>query len=157
METPLKRYWREYLATLPAGADVPSEAPEAWSFCDNQTDADELAGLVQAGIKTATSSLVWAYEAENEPLPKAGDFSIITNWTDQPQCIIQTVEVCIMAFNEVDAAFAADEGEGDRSLDYWRKVHWTFFSRECAQMDRLPSENMPVLCERFKLVFGGTM
>ncbi|TFH31677.1 MAG: ASCH domain-containing protein, partial [Anaerolineales bacterium] len=55
--------------------------------------------------------------------------------------------------DEVDEEQAYLEGEGDRSLAYWRDVHWNFFSRECAQIGREPSEHMPVLCERFKLVF----
>jgi uncharacterized protein YhfF len=57
-----------------------------------------------------------------------------------------------MPFNEVDAQFAFDEGEGDQSLDYWREVHWDYFSRRCAEMNKEPSNTMPVNCERFELL-----
>jgi uncharacterized protein YhfF len=71
----------------------------------------------------------------------------------QPVCIIQTTQVEIKPFNQVDADFAAAEGEGDRSLAYWRDVHWRFFSRECQTIGREPSLTIPVVCERFRLVY----
>ncbi|MCP4706735.1 MAG: ASCH domain-containing protein, partial [candidate division Zixibacteria bacterium] len=101
----------------------------------------------------ATCGLVWAYEAENEKLPSVGDLSIITNWEGEPLCIIESIEVEINVFNEVDEKFAYEEGEGDRSLAYWRKVHWDYFSRECSNIGREPTETMPLMCERFRVVF----
>jgi uncharacterized protein YhfF len=50
-------------------------------------------------------------------------------------------------YNEVDAAFAHEEGEGDRSLDHWRDAHRRYFTR----MGRF-SEDMMLMCERFRLV-----
>ena len=90
---------------------------------------------------------------ENEELPKVGDLSIITNWDGEPLCITETIEVQIKAFNKVDEKFAYDEGEGDRSLAYWRKVHWDVFSKECFAIGRELTETMPLLCERFRVVF----
>ncbi len=43
--------------------------------------------------------------------------------------IIQTIEVFVLPFNEVSEQFAFDEGEGDRSLAYWRKAHENYFRR----------------------------
>ncbi len=146
-------FWHTYLAALPDEAPRPMFMPEAWHFCDNAADADELADLVLVGVKRATASLQWAYAGENDPLPQVGDLSIITNWDGDPLCIIVTTEVTITPFNAVSAEFAAAEGEGDRSLAYWRKVHWDFFSEECAEIGRGPAEDMPVICERFKVVY----
>ena len=56
--------------------------------------------------------------------------------------------------DEVDEVFAYDEGEGDRSLVYWRTVHWEAFSRTCAAIGRKPAETMPLICERFRVVFS---
>jgi uncharacterized protein YhfF len=91
--------------------------------------------------------------AGNERVPQVGDLSIITNWDGDPLCIIQTTEVEIKPYNAVDPPFAYDEGEGDRSLAFWRAAHWRFFSRECASLGREPAEDMPVVCERFRVVF----
>lgn len=149
----IEAFWQSYLDALSETAAPLPSAYEAWSFCDNEKDANELGDLVKAGVKTATCSLVWAYEAENEKLPSVGDLSIITNWDGEPLCIIETTQVEAKAFNTVDDVFAYDEGEGDRSLAYWRKVHWDVFSRECTRIGRAPVETMPVICERFRVIF----
>jgi uncharacterized protein YhfF len=75
-----------------------------------------LATLVKDRIKTATCGSLWAYECENERIPQAGDLSVITTWASDPVCVIETVEITIKPYNQVDPQFAYDEGEGDRSL-----------------------------------------
>ncbi len=149
----IQAYWESFLNSAPQ--DVKDSHPnyEAWPFGDSPEMADELGGLVCQGVKTATASLVWVYEAEQEPLPKVGDYSIILDGREQPMCIIRTTKLDIVPFDEVDAEQAYLEGEGDRSLDFWREVHWRFFSRECAQIGKQPDQKMPILCERFELVY----
>lgn len=146
-------YWQSFLDSLPDDIMAAPTSYQAWGFGDSPKMADDLGRLVKEGIKTATASLVWGYDAEAEPYPTIGDYSVILDGTGQPLCIIQTTSLYVSPFDEVDEEQAYLEGEGDRSLAYWRDVHWNFFSRECAQIGREPSEHMPVLCERFKLVF----
>ena len=153
-EATIRAFWEAYRSTLPPERRPPSDPPEAWYFCDSEPCANELVDLVRRGIKTATCGALWAYEAEDEPVPQVGDLSIVTDWDGQPVCIIETTEVTIRPYNEVDAQFAHDEGEGDRSLAYWREVHWRFFTRECAELGREPAEDMPLVCERFRVVYG---
>ncbi len=57
------------------------------------------------------------------------------------------IEVTQRRFNEVDEAFAFDEGEGDRTLAYWRKAHQRYFERQ-----GMDSPDMILYCERFCLV-----
>jgi uncharacterized protein YhfF len=64
-----------------------------------------------------------------------------------PRCVIESVEISYRRYSEVDAAFAHDEGEGDRSLAYWRDAHRRYFGR----MGRF-SEDMMLMCERFRLI-----
>jgi|GEM_PF-248556 len=151
-ENAIEAIWRAYLASLPEDRDAPASY-QAWSFGDNPDMADELAHLVVRGVKTATASLLWAYEAEAEEPPQPGAMSVVLDGAGRPVCVIETTQVEVRPFNQVEAAFAYDEGEGDRSLAYWRAVHWRFFSRECGSLDRTPSESMPVVCERFQVVF----
>ena len=56
---------------------------------------------------------------------------------------------------EVPEEFAATEGEGDGSLRYWREAHWEYFGRECERIGRARDLKMPVVCERFEVVFRG--
>ena len=137
-------------------AEIGAETPfEAWFFGDSGELAEELAELVVSGKKTATASLYWEYEAEGEALPQEGGYSVITDFDGNPRGVIQTVEVRILPFDEVEADFAADEGEGDLSLEFWRQAHWQFFSRACAKLGLQPDLKMPVVCERFRLVYVG--
>lgn len=125
-----------------------------WHFSDNQRDADELAHLVRSGIKTATSSLYELYDIDEEDtLPKVGECSIITDWKGRAQCIIETVEVTLVPFRKVEEEFAYLEGEGDRTLQHWRREHREFFQRELKDYPDGFSEDMLVVCEKFKVVY----
>ena len=146
-------FWQGFISSIPDGRPLPAGFTEAYHFCDNENDANELAVLVQAGIKTATCGMLWAYEAEGEAMPQVGEYNIITDWDEKPVCVIELTEVQIRSYNAVNDAFAYDEGEGDRSLAYWRRVHWEAFSRECALIRREPAESMPLVCERFRMVY----
>ena len=123
---------------------------DAWSF---GTDADRLAELVRTGTKTATSSAFILYKSENVPIPQTGDHSIILDALGAAVCIIRTTAVTVIPFSEVTAEHAYKEGEGDRSLDHWRKVHRLFFEKELRKIDMCFSEDMTVVCEEFEVVF----
>ena len=123
---------------------------EAWSFSEAP---DKLAALVKKGIKTATCSAYDLYETGDEPLPKAGDYSVILDSGNSAVCIIQTTKVYVCAFAEVTAEHAFKEGEGNRSLAYWRKVHADFLTMELAMLHRTFTDRTKVVCEEFKVVF----
>ena len=123
---------------------------EAWAFGD---DADALAALVLQGKKTATSSAYALYAAEGEPLPQAGAYSVVLDGQENAVCIIQTMRVYVVPFDQVNAEHARREGEGDLSLAYWRKVHQAFFSSEMAAIGQAFDPSMPVVCEEFVKVY----
>lgn len=150
--SPVEAFWQRYCALHPAEANHP--IPEAWGFGDSAAMADELGALVVQGIKTATCSLLWEYEDRDEPVPRAGDLSIILDGTGQPLCIIRTTVVDVIPFNAVTADFAFAEGEGDRSLAYWQQAHRRFFTRQCAALNREFSDTIPLVCERFEGIFA---
>ncbi len=152
MTAQVNAYWQTFLDSLPPDAPHPA-AFLAWGFGDSPRLADELGALVVAGAKTATASLEWEYGHDGEVMPQVGDYSVILDGKGEPMCIIETTRVYIKPFNEVDAEQGYEEGEGDRSLAYWREVHWRYFSRVCAQIGREPDETMPVVCERFRVVW----
>lgn len=146
-------YWRAYLATLPDDSPVRDEGYEAWSFGNGLPMADELGALVLAGQKTATCSALWELEAEGETVARPGGKSIILGGNGEPLCIVETTEVAVRRFDEVDEAFAREEGEGDRSLEYWRGAHRSFFAGTLTEIGRRFSEDMPLVCERFRVIY----
>jgi uncharacterized protein YhfF len=132
--------WEKYL----------SGGHQAWHFCNNREDADKLADLVIAGVKRATASLALCYEEDGEELPKPGDISIILRWSGEPAAVIETTKVELVPYRDVSAAFAAEEGEGDGSLEYWRSVHEPFFTTDCGEYGVTFSPDLPVVCESFR-------
>lgn len=123
---------------------------EAWAFGEA---ADKLAELVIRGIKTATCSAYDLYGIEGEPVPEAGEYSVILDSKDEAVCIIRTTKVTVIPFNLVSEEHAFKEGEGDRSLEYWREVHESFLSRELASVRLEFNEETKVVCEEFEVVF----
>lgn len=153
MPSQIKQFWEAFQVDI--GVDASSRFYEVFHFDDNEESANALGDLVLRGKKRATASLLWENEVNNKPIPKIGDLSVVTNWQQQPLCIIETTQVDIVPYEAVSDAFAAVEGEGDGSLRYWRKAHWAYFYRECQRLGMEPSLNMPIICERFKVVYPG--
>ena len=123
---------------------------EAWAFGEAP---DELAGLVVQGIKTATCSAYELYLIDKEPLPQSGDYSVILNSNEDAVCIVKTLKVYVTEFIRVSEEHAFKEGEGDRSLDYWRRVHERFLTDELASVNKSFDENTKVVCEEFEVIY----
>ncbi len=115
---------------------------ESFRFGDSAELADDLAALVLAGKKTATC---WA--AVEGPKTEVGKQWVVRSGDGRPLVVIETVELTQRRFNEVDPAFAYDEGEDDRTLASWRRAHRKYFTR-LGQF----SEDMMLWCERFRVV-----
>ncbi len=138
--------WAAYRAVNSAAG----EEYEAWAY---GADPDLLAELTRTGIKTATASAGILYEIEDEPMPQVGEYSVILDSREEAVCVIRTTRVYTVPFDQVSAQQAYREGEGDRSLAYWRRVHADFFRRELAEAGLEFSPEMPVVCEEFEVVF----
>lgn len=139
-------FWRLFLVR--SGSTTKTEPDDVFAFGDTPAMADELAALVVAGRKTATSSLLDA----DERIAEIGDLSIVLDGDGRPRCIIETMEVQVLAYEDVNEEMARDEGEGDLSLESWRREHWAFFSRELSGTGQRPSVHMRVVFERFRVV-----
>ena len=117
-----------------------------WAFGDSPEMADELSALVCRGIKTASCGSLSAFR-EDPDAPRPGSYSIILNGQGVPVCVIRTLSTCLLRFSAVTEALAVKEGEGDLSLDYWRREHRSFFTREGTY-----SEDMEIVAEEFEVV-----
>ncbi|WP_314244713.1 ASCH domain-containing protein [Empedobacter tilapiae] len=127
--------------------------PQSFYFCDNKKDADECAELVVKKIKQATSPSVWWFKKFNEPFPKVGDVAIVTNWKGNPKAIIRTTKVEIVKYKSITPEYALIEGEGDKTLEYWKKVHWIYYQNEMKEFNEFPTEDMEIVCEYFKIIW----
>ena len=119
---------------------------EKFSFGDSPRLADELLALVLSGAKKATCGAYRDYQKPNAPpRPKVGRCDVVLDGKGAPACIIETTEVTIKNFCDVDEDFAVSEGEGP--YEVWREAHVAYFSRNGGF-----SPDMEVVCERFRLV-----
>src|SRR6516164_5055870 len=123
-------------------ADPDWRSLERFSFGDGPELADELAELVLAGKKRATC---WA--AGEGPRTRVGRQWVVLDGSGVPIAVIEKIELTQRRFDEVDAAFAFEEGEGDRTLAFWRRAHRNYFGRRGTF-----APDMPLYCERFRLV-----
>ena len=148
MNDRVQLYWEAFRSSRP-DISVPDEPNSVFAFGNTPEMADKLGALVAGRLKTATTSALEAYEP-GEPLPHVGELNVVLDGSEEPLCVVETTEVRVLLFAEVDAAFASDEGEGNRSLAYWRAAHERFFG------ETLPGpfdKEMRVVCERFRVVW----
>lgn len=145
MKEAVEAFWNEFSAATGSTATF-----EAWAFGGEDTPdlADELAELVLHGPKRATASLYQDAVADGD-LPVIGGYSVILDSKDSPVCIIRTTRIDLVPFGEVDEQFAWDEGEGDRSLEWWREAHIRFFAGE----GRTLTDQTLLVLERFEMVW----
>lgn len=153
MTSKADRYWEQSRGLMDRDADPPPRYLEAFSFGFTPADASEIAELVLSGIKTATGSLHWSYEADGKNVPQVGDHSIVIDGQQQPVCIIQTVDVSLIPFDEVPEIYALEGGEEDRTLATWRPMYWQYIESECRRINREPSPLAPLVMERFVVVY----
>ena len=132
--------------TLIAALQVRYPGAICFTFGDNRELCDELLSLVRAGRKTATCGALRDFKEEGEALPVVGRRDIALDWDGAPALVIETREVTIRRFCDVDEDFALAEGEDD-TLDGWRAGHRRYFERNGGF-----DPEMKLVCERFRLI-----
>jgi uncharacterized protein YhfF len=119
---------------------------EAFTFGDSREMCDALLALVRSGKKTATCGALRDFIEGDDPMPEVGRQDVALDWDDNPALVIETVEVKIRRFGDVDAEFALAEGEAD-SLAGWAEGHRTYF-----ELNGGWSAGMELVCERFRVI-----
>ena len=138
--------WNAYKKINPSIGDE----IDAWAF---GVEADLLADLVLKGEKTATASAYDLYAVDNEPLPREGTFDVILDSQDRAVCIVEITKVSVESFNQVSAEHAFKEGEGDKSLAYWRQVHEDCFAEWLREAGLTFTPESKVVLEEFRKVY----
>ncbi|WP_405004103.1 ASCH domain-containing protein [Kitasatospora purpeofusca] len=118
---------------------------------------DRLVGAVLSGAKTSTTGLLTQYEAEDEPVPRAGTRGAVVDSAGRIVAVTETTEVRIVRLDEVDLQHALDEGEGYTTVAEWRAGHERFWHSDelCAALgdpDFTVEDDTRVILERFRLV-----
>jgi len=143
-------FWSSYLDTL---SEKPDHPYVEVSIAGNDEIADELLELYLNGKKTAGSGLVEDYKQAGDALPEVGDYWIILNQAKIPKCIVKTKRVEFYQYDEVPHEVAQAEGEGDLSLEYWRKAHNEFFTPYLENLGIKDLNKAQIVTEFYEIVY----
>jgi uncharacterized protein YhfF len=134
------------------GISLPDGNVRVDYYGDSPDLSRSLLAMIRNGQKRAGTGLVWLHEHENVPIASVGDIEIVLTHASRPSVVTRITSVEIIPYSQVTPEYAAIEGEGDGSLEYWRKVHWDYFSRACERIGRTPHKDMPVVCSVFEVL-----
>jgi uncharacterized protein YhfF len=142
-------FWNAYRAAR----DVPDEDYVVCSFGSDPAMSDELLALVLDGPKRATAYLLRDVEVGGEKMSRVGGHVVVLDGADRPRAIWRTRTVDVKPLDQVDTAFAWDEGEGDRTRADWLAMHVRYFTAQAAAQGFSFRASMPAVFERFTLVW----
>ena len=127
---------------------VKARYPEAKTvgFGDSRGLSGLLISLIREGKKQATCGALRDFVEGRDPMPNVGQRDIVIDWHGVPVLVIETSEVTIRRFCDVDSDFALAEGENE-TLEGWQKDHRDFFIRNGGW-----KPDMELVCERFRLI-----
>ncbi len=128
-----------------------AKEPKVIALSDEAEAADTLLKEVLTGNKKAISHSLLGLQLRKEPLPKIGDFTILTDSKGKAKCVLRTVAVRLVPFFSIRESYA--QLSGISSLDHWKSLHWEYFERELQPYGRKPVHSMVVVCEIYDKVF----
>jgi len=152
----IREFWGHASKVLGVSDDTPYCA---YTFAEPNDDADVIAeidalsGLALAGLKRGTAHMKIQFANDNIPMRSIGDYWVVLKCDGSPVCVVKIIGIDIVPFNEVGPVFAASEGEGDMTLDFWRKGHGEYFEEQCERWGEGFRDDYPVVCESFILVY----
>jgi len=141
-------FWRGYREA----AGLSHDDYDVVAFGDGSDMATELAELTVAGIKRAPAGLVRQFGPDGEPPPVVGGYVVLLDGANGPRAIWRTIEVRTGPLNSVDERFAWDEGEGERTREWWLAAHVRFFGRRAAAQGFQMHDEIETMFERFEIV-----
>jgi len=149
MDKPRSREVETFWESFRAARGVAQQDYDVCRFGSSPAMADELLALVLKGAKRATAYLLRDVELGGETMSRVGSHVVVLDGSDRPRAIWRTRTVEVKPLNEVDDAFAWDEGEGDRTRRDWLAMHVRYFADRAKREGLTFDESMPAVFERF--------
>jgi uncharacterized protein YhfF len=145
----IESFWLAYQRAC----DVQVEGFSASAFGHTRALADELAALVEAGVKRAHATPLRDFEKDLEPLPQPGEHLVVLDGEGEPRAIVRTTHVEKRHFSEIDDAFAFEAGEGDLTLRWWLTAHRQDYAARGEAEGWEAHERMELVLEHFERVW----
>jgi uncharacterized protein YhfF len=145
----VEAFWNAYRAAR----GVPEQNYDVCRMGSSPEMGDELLALILMGPKRATACLLRDVETGGEMMACVGSHVVVLDGADRPRAIWRTRTVEVKPLNQVDSAFAWDEGEGDRTRADWLAMHVRYFTARAQAEGFAFDESAPAVFERFTLVW----
>lgn len=126
---------------------------EAWAFCGGGAAADELLMLVLEGKKFGTASIYEAYPAEGEELPGEREYSVLLDARGEAACVIRNFDVRVEPFERVSEYHGYSEGEAERNLAAWRRIHENYWQPDFKKLNIKEAKDCKVVLEKFTVEY----
>ena len=142
-------FWNAYRVAR----GVPDQDYDVCRMGSSAAMGNELLALILAGPKRATACLLRDVETGGEKMSRVGGYVVVVDGSDWPRAIWRTRTVDVKPLDQVDAAFAWDEGEGNRTRADWLSMHRRYFEARARAEGFAFDDSMPAVFERFTLVW----
>jgi len=144
------RFWLECRREL--AAETEGRVYRVKRFGDDPAMSRLLLDLIRSRAKTGTFAVDWEFDAAPAGRPRPGDLFIVVDADGEPGALIRITETRVLPFADVGPVEVACEGPALRDVALWRRVHWDYWSRTLQGIGRQPSEDMPILFQRFEVL-----
>jgi uncharacterized protein YhfF len=134
---------RSVLETIYPGEEARYFSP--MSIGSAPEHADDGVMLILSGVKTLISSAFWDYP--DGKIPFVGALSVLLDGACRPRGIVETTRVEIMPFKTITEDMAHDYGEGERTVDWWRRAMGAFYQVSAARHGAGFTDYTPLIWE----------
>ena len=141
--------WNEFCEKNRVSREEPHTA---WAFCGGGPAADELLELVLEGKKFGTASIYEDYLREGEPLPGDREYSVVLDSKGEAACVVRNFEVKVEPFYRVSEYHGYSEGDGERNLTAWRRIHENYWRPDFENL-QLDPQTCRVVEEKFTVEY----
>ena len=148
-QQPIDDFWNQavnYMPTLTGDHQVRSIG------IDEETTG-LIISFIKAREKVGTFSLPWIMKAENLPMSHEGLPIILLSYDGKPELVVQLTEVFETRFGDIDIEVTSIDGPPVRDPEVWIPLHTNYWNGLLKDYGRSCTDDMPVLVEKFKLVF----
>jgi uncharacterized protein YhfF len=157
---------------LPAGCATPDvkELDAFWERAGQATEGsyharwigldhdstEQVLELIIAGDKTGTFTLPWIVAHTDHPDPAVGDFVMLIDFSGSPRILVELTAIETVLFGAVTADHIKVDGTPVRDLAIWKALHTSYWNGMLQPFELAISDDMPVLIEKFRLVYYTT-
>ena len=146
---PIDDFWNQAVNFLP----TLSGDHQVRSIGIDEETTGLIINFIKAGEKVGTFSLPWVMTAENLPMSYKGLPIILLSFDGKPELVVQLTKVFETSFGEIDSGVTCIDGPPVRDPDVWIPLHQNYWNGMLVEYDKVCSDDMPVLVEKFKLVY----